>query len=287
MGNIVNRNSKLLLSVAVAALFASGLTSCSSGGGDENRDCVPQNEVDTIESGKLTVAAHVYMPFSDIEGENLSGFEGDLITKIAALECLTVVPMQVPIPSVVSSVTTGRADTAIGTWYRTAERQEIVTLGDPIISDSMAFVVREGVDVETVGDLVGKRVGSAIGYLWDTDLSDLLGGDLTAYSDLQSVYADFEANRIDVIVDTAPSAGYRLKDADMSAQIVIPPADDRIGASKQPGQTQFMSSLDNPELAEVLSKHVAAFRADGTLNELLEKWGLPLDIGDPGEPSLL
>jgi len=277
---------------AAAALLVSGLAACSSddGSGGKNSngsDCTPTHEVTTITSGKLTVAAIVYPPFSDVKGDTVTGFEGDLVTKIAEKLCLTVQPMQVGIPAIVTSVTTGRADTGIGDFYRTAERDKIVRLGAPVVSDSMALVVRDGVDVKTIADLKGKRVGSAIGYLWDKDLEAYLGKDLTSYSDLQSAYADFEAGRIDVLIDTVPVASYRLKDSSVKAQIIIPPADDRIAASTHPGQTQFMTNLDNKTLGPAMDDLVAEFREDGTLAELIKKWGLPEDIGDPGAPELL
>lgn len=282
-----------LIAAAAAAFLVSSLAACSSGdgssdaGNSDGADCTPSHEVTTIAPGTLTAAFFVYPPFTALDGEAVTGFEGDLITKVADSLCLTITPTEVGIPAIVPAVTTNRADVGFGDFYRTAERNEIVRLGTPVVTDSMAFVVRDGIDVTTVEDLKGQRVGAAIGYLWDADLEALLGDDLTAYADLQSAYADFEAGRIDVLIDTVPVAAERLKTMDVEAEIVIPPADDRIGATLAPGQTNFMTNLDNPALGEAIDELVIQFREDGTIAELLAKWGMPEDIGEPGEPNML
>ncbi len=97
-------------------------------------DCTPLHDIVTIEEGYLTVAAYAYPPFSGIDGETLTGAEGEIISEIAAMECLEIKVLPGDAAAMIPSITSGRADTTIGSWYRTEEREEVVLLGAPVIA---------------------------------------------------------------------------------------------------------------------------------------------------------
>jgi polar amino acid transport system substrate-binding protein len=275
-----------LLAVAAVALVLVAACGSDSTKSSVAADCQPRHEVKTVSKGVLTVAWWVYPPFSDLKDGKLTGFEGDLMNRIAAMECLTIKPVELPVASMVPAVTGGRVDTQVGVFYRTAERSKVVRLGTPIISDSMALISRQGA-VE-IDDLPKLKVGSTIGYLWDEDIKNLMaGGSLKQYPDLPSMFADLKAGRIDVALDTAPSAEYRLRLLNLDATVTIPKPDDRVAATKQPGQTNFFTNLKNSSLGPAMDENIEQLREDGTIAKLLEKYKLPAEAADPGKPDML
>ncbi len=293
-----NRRNLLLVLVAIALAFAGcggdddAATDAAtesdgeSGGDDGGGDCTPAHDIETIEDGFLTVAAYAYPPFSDFDGDDLAGAEGEIITRIAALECLEVKVVKGDASAMIASITSGRADTTIGSWYRTEEREEVVNLSDPVIADRLTLISTDGVG--TVEELKGRNVGSILGFLWNDDLEGVVGDDLKLYETGQSMYADLEAGRIDVIVDTFPSAQAVLANTPIEGvQFVVPPADPAVVSTQKPGQSNFPTNKDNPDLATAFNDLIAQLRSSGELESIVVANGFQAEAADPGEPNKL
>ena len=254
---------------------------------EESAECVPAHPgLVTVEEGYLTVAAYEYPPFASIDGETITGAEGDILNQIAAMECLGVIVQPGSGAAMIPAIESGRADTTLGSWYRTAEREKIVLLSDPVIIDQLTLISVDGVD--SIEGLVGKKVGSTLGFLWNEDLEKLLGDDLSLYETTQAMYADLANGRIDVIVDTYPSGQAALKNTPVEgAQFAVPAPDDRVVSTTKPGQTNFPVNLDNPDLVAAFNENLAALRADGTLEQIAVEWGFSPTAVAETEPNLL
>lgn len=278
---------KVALLAVVSSIALAGCASSADSGGDAAAECTPAHPgLTTVAPGTLTVAAYEYPPFAGVDGENLTGAEGEILTAIAALECLTVTPQPGAAAAMIPSIETGRADTTMGSWYRTAERAKIVLLSDPVILDQLSLVSVDGVD--SIKGLEGKKVGSTLGFLWNDDLQKVLGDDLSLYENTQSMYADLANGRISVIVDTTPSANSALKNTPIDGvQIKVPAADDRVVATSKPGQTNFPVNLNNQGLVDAINANLATLRDNGTLAKIAEKWGFSPSAIEKTAPTLL
>jgi polar amino acid transport system substrate-binding protein len=250
-------------------------------------DCVPAHAgLTTVDPGFLTVAAYEYPPFASIDGETITGAEGEILNAIAALECLDVKVQPGSGAAMIPAIESGRADTTMGSWYRTAERGEIVLLSEPVIIDQLTLISVDGVD--SIEGLVGKKVGSTLGFLWNEDLEKVVGGDLSLYETTQSMYADLASGRIDVIVDTYPSAQAALALTPVEgAASVVPAPDERVLSTTKPGQTNFPVNLDNPDLVAAINENLDTLRADGTLEAIAVEWGFSPSAVEKTEPNLL
>jgi polar amino acid transport system substrate-binding protein len=275
----------------VAATLAIVATGCSGSSGssssDVSADCKPQHQFSTVSEGTLTVATYQFAPHTLIDGDQLSGIEGDLLDEIAKRECLTLTLDSAGGASAsVPSVQTGRADLAAGDWWRTKARAEIVSLSDPIYVDQGAIVSVAG--YKSLDELNGKKVGSVVGNLWNDELAKAFGGSFTVYQDGESVFSDLAAGRIDAVVDSVGATTARFQTTPIDkAQILPLPPDPRVATSQRPGQVNWPTSKDNPGLTQALNAQIAAMRADGTIAKTLEKHGLPATAADVGQPDEL
>ena len=180
----------------------------------------------------------------------------------------------------------GLADTTLGSWYRTAARAEIVLLSDPVIVDQLTLISVD--DVDSIEGLVGNKVGSTLGFLWNEDLENLLGDDLSLYETTQALYADLASGRISVVVETYPSGQAALENTPVDgAQFKVHAPDDRVVSTTKPGQTSFPVNLDNPGLQEAINDNLDTLREDGTLGHIAEKWGFSPTAIEETEPNLL
>lgn len=250
-------------------------------------ECVPAHDgLETVEEGFLTVAAYEYPPFSAIDGESLSGAEGEILHEIAELECLEVKVQPGAAAAMIPAIESGRADTTLGSWYRTAAREEVVRLSNPVIVDQLTLISVDGID--SVEGLIGNKVGSTLGFLWNEDLENILGDDLSLYENTQALYSDLASGRISVVVDTYPSGQAALENTPIDgAQFNVPEPDERVVSTTKPGQTNFPVNLDNPGLQEAFNDNLDTLRDEGVLGEIAEKWGFSPTSVEETEPNLL
>lgn len=275
---------------ALATLTAFSLAGCAGGSGGEagvSEDCTPVHEFETVTPGTLTIASYDYPPYTLIEGSNLTGIEGDLLNKIAEMECLSVEVMSAGgAGAVIPSIETGRADIGTGSWYRTTERAEIVRLGLPIVNDESAVISTTGLTSDDLDS--GIKVASVAGNLWNDSVQKWLGDDFAIYQDDESIYGDLAAGRIDAIVASAASAVTRFDSNPIDgATVEIVTPNPEVPEFERPGQVNWPSGLDNEALGEAIDADLETLREDGRLIEILEAWGIDPVAGEVGEPDEL
>src|SRR5699024_5684198 len=150
----------------------------------------PRDEgLTTLKEGVLTVAQYEYVPFSMSDSPGtLTGLEGDVLTKFAELECLTLEINKGDSPAMITSVATGRADTTLGSWYRTEERAEKVRLSAPVVTSPFSSVSKEGID--TIDGLKDLEIGVGQGLIGVDDLKKVFGDELNIYQNDDALFAD-------------------------------------------------------------------------------------------------
>jgi polar amino acid transport system substrate-binding protein len=232
---------------SAAGLLAFSLTACGSNTAGAEANCTPAHKVTTLTSGELTVASYDYAPATILNGDAVTGTEGDLINEIAKLECLKVtVSSSGGAGAVIPSVQSGRADIGSGNWLRTKVRSKIVYMSAPLWDDPQAIVSTKGL---TSDDLQGKIVGSVAGNLWNASMQKWLGNNFKIYQDDESIYSDLKAGRIDALVASAASANYRFKsDPIQGAKVINVKPNPNVPEFATVGQVMLPSSLSNATL---------------------------------------
>lgn len=281
-----------IAAVTVAALLA--LTGCEStppgtaGATAAGKDCTPRDAtLKTISDGTLTVAQYDYVPFSmsDAPGK-LTGLEGDVLTKFAAAECLSLQINKGDSAAMITSVATGRADTTLGSWYRTAERAKKVRLSAPVVTSPFSAVSTD--EISTVDELEKAKVGVGHGLVGVDKLQNVLGSSLKLYQNDDAVFDDMKAGRIDATVMGFIAANQYLKKHDMTGyHVTVLDADKRLPATVNPGQTNFPVNLDNQALGAAIDSYVQELRDSGELDKIAEKYGLDPKVMHPAAPNLL
>jgi polar amino acid transport system substrate-binding protein len=283
---IDRRTACALAGLCAAFVLTACGSSSSSSTAASNPSCHPAHQVHTIASGELSVAVYSYPPYGYQSGNQLAGVDGAIINRIAAMECLKVTPVPGAAAAMIPDVQTGRADTAMGDWYRTVPRSKIVQLGAPVYTDQMVLVSKSG--VSTVAALKGKAVGSVLGFLWDADLTKLLGSNMKLYPTDEATYADLKAGRIQVVVDTPGASLFELKTHGMSGyKYAVVAPDPSVPTSIHPGQCNYPVSKGNQGLYNAMAADIATLRANGTIARILVSLGFPASSANPGPAAML
>lgn len=275
--------SGLALSFAATALLAG----CAASSNSVAEDCTPAyNEFPTVSEGKLTVATYDFAPLTIVDGDKLSGVEGDILNEIAERQCVTLsVDSAGGANASIPSVQTGRADIPAGSWLRTTDRDKIMRLGAPVYLSPNAVVSTSNLTVE---DLKGKKVGSVAGNLFNDSLSKWLGSDFAIYQDDESLYGDLSNGRIDALVAATISAKARFEDNPIEGATVndVTPVT-QVPEFAKSGQVNFPTTKENAVLGQTMDQLISDMRKDGTLEEIITKWGLDASTAEVGEPNML
>ena len=249
-------------------------------------DC--KNQVQTIQPGKLTVAGYDYPPFSKTTSDGkLSGIDFEIVKRAAADNCLEVVELAMDPAGAVQAVVSGKADVAIGSWYRTEKRAKAMGMSYPTYLDPMGIYSKDGQD--NIKDFEGKKVGTVAGYLWVAELQKIFGGNLSLYQTPLAMAQDLEAGRIDVAVDGYNSGVFiqTTQGGYKGIQIKLSKPDDRVSSSLTPPQCNVLYTKDNTSLGDALDASIKKQHEDGTITKLLAEVGFDKAVGETGDARLI
>lgn len=258
--------SRKLTALAVITLFTLPLTAC---GDDESTPDDGGNDsgISTIAEGKLTVCSDApYPPFDVIEGTTYTGFDGDLVTAIAAgldLELVAVDSAFDPLQSGLA-LNSGQCDMAASAMTITPERQEKLTFSDGYYDSKQSLLVAVGSDIASIADLAGKKVGvqnATTGKSYaEANATD---AEIVSFPDDSAMFAALKGGSVDALLQDLPVNLEHTKDGTYTI-VEEYPTDEQYGfAFKKTGAEA---------LVEGVNEQLQALRDDGTYQEIYDKY---------------
>lgn len=279
----------VLLMVALAACTAPVAAPAAESGeaaGEESAAAPAEEAADTDEltldklkeKGVLVIGTAITKPFEfrDPDTNELVGFDVDTANYIADKLGVEVEFKEMPFASLIPSLETRKVDMTIAAMYIKPEREEVVDFATPYMETGLVMVVRpELVDqVKTPEDLAGLKVGVKIGATGDKLAQELIdqGIDLerAEYKETLESFIDAEAGRVDVVLNDYLNTLAYLKDTGSDLQIV----------TDENGDVNFLSHVGlgiavhdgDAELLAAINEALEEMKADGTYDELYQKW---------------
>jgi polar amino acid transport system substrate-binding protein len=278
--------TSVLSRLGVLVVAALALAACGSGGGTATKadaSCTPAHKISTVKTGVLTVALTNTPPYSFQSGTEIAGIDSGIVKELAKQECLSIEFAPYTYTTAIPAVKVGRADVAIGGFYRTAKRAKEVTLSDPAYLDEMTLMSKDG--ASTVDQLSGKRVGTVDGYLWVDQLKKLPGVETRVYQDSETLASDLKVGRLDIAIDGYGAATLSTKGTDF--KLAVLKSDARIPATSEPSQTAILIDPSEVDLATTLNLLIAELRSNGGLVKILNANGLPASAAVVGTARLI
>ncbi len=211
------------------------------------------------------------------ENQEFAGFDIDLIREIGDRIGVEVEIQDMAFDSVIASVQERKVDCAIAALAASPERAEKVdfTISYKPRIDAAIAMVGSGVTLGGPEDFANYRVGVQSGGTnskWVrenlVETGEMPEGNFFEYERQDQALLDLEAGRIDVVLTQAESAAEFAEDEDKEVVLVttdMASADTVIAVPK--GESELKAELDEA-ISEIIE--------DGTRNELLRKWEIPL-----------
>jgi polar amino acid transport system substrate-binding protein len=283
----------------VAALVVAGCGSDSKSESESDNaaaggtsGCTPKYKAEGKEPGKLRVAAIQFPPYSSIKDGQLDGIDGDIIKGFAKAACLEVSVSETTFAAAVSSLTSDRADLAMGSLYPTKDRAKEVGISNPAYLDLIGLASKNGISNFKQAESEGTRVGSVTGYYFIPNLKKIFGDKLSLFPDNTKMYQALLSGRIDMTVDSYPPAAHYLKQRGKldEYKVAAAEADPRFpgsGSGEDAGQVIYAVQKNEQALLDALNTYLDDIRADGQLAQILADWEYSKEAADPGPLKLL
>lgn len=214
-----------------------------------------------------------FPPFNErADDGSIIGFEIDLGNEMCARinrECEFVAQeWDGMIPGLLSK----RFDGIFASMSITAERKKKINFTDRYYKTPGAFVGPAGTKIDrSASDLGGLKVGTIPGTTECFVTKNYPDAKVQIYRNAEDMFLDVQAGRIDVVLADSIQADFGLlrPNPDIGYKFLGEPATDakRFGEGIGIGVRK-----DDPEILALMNKAIAAVRADGTYDRLVQKY---------------
>jgi peptide/nickel transport system substrate-binding protein len=218
-----------------------------------------------------------YPPFESVDDAgNIIGFDPDIMTAIAKQAGFQFEFINTKWDGIFVALQSGEFDAVISAATITEERSQIVDFSDPYFNAGQMIAVRIA-DKDTIiqpADLDGKKVGVQLGTTGDIWVSDNTQAEVVRYEEITLAFQALANGDIDAIVNDGPTSAEIIKaNPEMRVTLVGEPFTDELYG--------IAVNKDEPELLAAINTGLAAVKADGTYDQIYDKW-----FGAPEAPPV-
>ncbi len=251
----------LMLALVLAA------TVLAAGCGEKKEEPEEEVTVTTIQDGKLLMGSDTtYPPFESIGDDGKpEGFDIDVAEEIAERLGLELEVKSVKWEGIIPGLKTGDYDIVMSAMTITEERLLEINFSDPYIDSNQSIAVQEAnEDIEGEEDLVDKVVGVQVDTTGQFYAEEIEGiKEIRMYDTILFAFQDLELGRIDAIMNDYPVNAFISRTRGGTKVVATIQTDEQYGIGVKKGNDALLDAI-NGALAEIM--------ADGTYDEIYEKW---------------
>jgi polar amino acid transport system substrate-binding protein len=283
----------LLAAVVWAAAGCGSSDSSSSGSTGANAGASSSsNQFNTLKPGVLKVAIEPYAPYTSMSHGKQVGLEADMLSAVAEKLNLKLETTVTDFTGMISGVQDRRYDITTGgiAWSQEREKQGLFT--DPLYYSPTALGVTNGKTYRSFKDLEGLKLGTVTGYVWVNGIKQIPGAQLHAYPNVQAIFDDLKAGRIDAaVVDPLLLVEAQRQRPDLHMQVEYltnPPTDADVKAHPDYSwfrqyQVAWYIPKQEPKLEQAISGRIREMYRNGELQKIIGKYhGDPTQFLKPG-----
>ena len=222
--------------------------------------------LDKIKKDGVVVMANggAYPPFGYVENGTMVGFDIDLGNEVARR--LGVQPKweKIDFSGLIPALNSKRVDMLVTAMTWTADRAQRITFSTPYYNSGIAGGAKPAAHIVKAGDIGGKVVAVQIGSAGERFVRDLgTAKEVKTYNDFLLAFADVEAGRADVVVNTLPTVRYNA--ARRPSKLAVSETWDKRDVG-------INTRMDDTRLLEAVNAILADLKREGFLDKLDAKW---------------
>lgn len=218
----------------------------------------------SMEKDTLVMATNAeFPPYEFYEGDQIVGIDVEIAQAICDELGKELVIEDMAFDSIITAVTTGKADFGAAGMTVTEDRLKNVNFTDTYTTASQVVIVKEGSPITSVADLEGKILGVQLGTTGDIYAGDVEGAEIERYSKGFEAIQSLTTDKIDaVIIDQEP------------AKVFVSENEGLIILDEHFTDEEYAIAIakDNEELVEAMNGALAALKESGKLDEIIGKY---------------
>ena len=219
----------------------------------------------TVEDGVLTMATNAYFPpYEYYEGSEIVGIDAEIAQAVADKLGLKLKIEDMEFDSIITAVTTGKADMGLAGMTVTEERKQNVNFSDTYATGVQVVIVPEDSDIASIDDLAGKKIGVQLSTTGDIYCTDDFGKEnVEEYNKGNDAVMALKSGKIDaVVIDNEPAKNYVESNDGLKILETEYVTEDYAAALNK----------ENTELLDKVNKALEELKAEGKLDEIISKY---------------
>jgi polar amino acid transport system substrate-binding protein len=217
------------------------------------------------QSGTVVIGqGGAYPPFGFIENGNLVGFDIDLGNEVARRLGAKAQWEKIDFSGLLPALSSKRVDMLITALTWTPERAQRLAFSRPYYNSGIAGAFKPGRAIAAPADIAGKVVAVQIGSAGERYVRELgTAKEVKTYNDFLLAFADVEAGRADVVVNTLPVVRYNA--ARRPSKLQVSEAWDK-------REVAINTRIDDQRLLAAVNTVMDDLAREGFLKKLDDKW---------------
>ena len=218
-----------------------------------------------VKEGTLTMATNAYFPpYEYYDGQDIIGIDADIAKAIADKMGLELKIEDMEFDSIITAVSTGKADLGLAGMTVTPDRQKNVDFSDSYATGIQSVIVKEDSTITKIDDLKGKKIGVQLSTTGDIYATDDFGKDsVVQYNKGNDAVMALTQGQVDaVIIDNEPAKSY------VAANKGLKILDTEYATENYAA----CIAKDNTGLTKAVNKALAELKADGTLQKIVDQY---------------
>ncbi len=224
--------------------------------------------LETVKSeNELTFAmSGAYPPFNFVDEQgDLAGFDVEIGREIAKRIGVEGEPIATAWDGIIAGLLANRYDTIIGSMAITDERLKTIDFSNPYYRSGAQHFVKKGAESTSLAELKGAKIGVTLGTTFEGWLRENAPDvEVRTYKGVPQMMMETQSGRLSGFVTDRLTGLMAIQERDMPIQMA--------GDLLYPELIGIAMQKDNPELLSAINKALADMQADGTYQQISEKW---------------
>lgn len=217
------------------------------------------------DKNKLYVGTNAeFEPFEYREGDNIVGFDIDLINEIAKLIGAEIEVVDMQFDGLLPALEAKKIDLIIAGMTATEERKQFVNFSEPYYNSKQSIVVlSNNTDITTFDNFAGKKVGVVLGYTGDILVSEMTNVEVQKFNATSETILALKSQKVDaVVLDYEPAKNYVAQNKELKL-IEIDSATEEYSIAMRKDDTELLTKVNDA---------LKTINENGTYETLLGKY---------------
>lgn len=217
------------------------------------------------ENKKLYVGTNAeFEPFEYREGENIVGFDIELIGEISKLINKDIEFEDMAFDGLLPALQTKKIDLIIAGMTATEERKKFVNFSESYYKSQQAIVVNKDENgINNFDNLIGKEVGVVLGYTGDIIVSEMANVKVQRYNATSEAIMALKSKKVQaVVLDYEPAKNYSAQNQELKL----------IETDSQSEEYAIAIRKEDTQLLNDINKALTTLKENGTYDALLNKY---------------